>query len=93
MNNICIHSPGYSTIVKKCDANCGKGTEIKSKSIVKNVILEPSRGNIYASDGNILATSIPRYELHWDSVTTDDYLFETEKKSQSTFTCTSKCGH
>ena len=27
------------------------------------------------------ATSIPRYELHWDSVTTDDYLFETEKKS------------
>ena len=37
MNNICIYSPGYSTIVKKCDANCGKGTEIKAKSLVKNI--------------------------------------------------------
>tara|TARA_B100000927_G_scaffold52386_1_gene39391 strand:+ start:23347 stop:25314 length:1968 start_codon:yes stop_codon:yes gene_type:complete len=57
------------------------GLGIEPESIVKNVILEPSRGNIYASDGNILATSIPRYELHWDSVTTDDYLFETKKKT------------
>ena len=59
------------------------GLDIEPESIVKNVILEPSRGNIYASDGNILATSIPRYELHWDSVITDDYLFETEKKTLS----------
>ena len=57
------------------------GLGIEPESIVKNVILEPSRGNIYASDGNILATSIPRDELHWDSVTTDDYLFETKKKT------------
>ena len=57
------------------------GLGIEPESIVKNVILEPSRGNIYASDGNILATSIPRYELHWDSVTTDDHLFETKKKT------------
>ena len=56
------------------------GLGIEPESIVKNVILEPSRGNIYASDGNILATSIPRYELHWDSDTTDGYLFETKKK-------------
>ena len=57
------------------------GLGFEPESIVKNVILEPSRGNIYASDGNILATSIPRYELHWDSDTTDDYLFETKKKT------------
>ena len=57
------------------------GLGIEPESIVKNVILEPSRGNIYASDGNILATSIPRYELHWDSDTTDDYLFESKKKT------------
>ena len=56
------------------------GLGIEPESIVKNVVLEPSRGNIYASDGNILATSIPRYELHWDSDTTEDYLFETKKK-------------
>ncbi len=57
------------------------GLGFEPESIVKNVVLEPSRGNIYASDGNILATSIPRYELHWDSDTTDDYLFETKKKT------------
>ena len=57
------------------------GLGFEPESIVKNVVLEPSRGNIYASDGNILATSIPRYELHWDSDITDDYLFETKKKT------------
>ena len=59
------------------------GLGFEPEAIVKNVILEPSRGNIYASDGNILATSIPSYELHWDSVTTDDILFENQKKALS----------
>jgi cell division protein FtsI (penicillin-binding protein 3) len=45
------------------------------------VVLEPSRGNIYAVDGNILATSIPRYELHWDAVTPSAHLFKTYKKA------------
>lgn len=29
--------------------------------------IEPSRGQIYSSDGSLLATSIPRYKLYWDS--------------------------
>ncbi|MFQ3341798.1 MAG: cell division protein FtsI (penicillin-binding protein 3), partial [Flavobacteriaceae bacterium] len=47
----------------------------------KNVVLEPSRGNIYAADGNILATSIPRYELHWDAVVPSNRLFNANKKT------------
>lgn len=29
--------------------------------------IEPARGQIYASNGNVLATSVPVYEVRWDS--------------------------
>ncbi len=58
-----------------------KGLGLDPEWLVKNVVLEPSRGNIYAVDGNILATSIPRYELHWDAVTPSTHLFKTYKKA------------
>ena len=58
-----------------------KGLSLRSETIVKNVVLEPSRGNIYSVDGNILAISIPRFELHWDAIIPSDYLFNANKKS------------
>ena len=58
-----------------------KGLSLHSETIVKNVVLEPSRGNIYSADGNILATSIPRFELHWDAIIPSDYLFNANKKA------------
>ncbi len=58
-----------------------KGLGLDPEGLVKNVVLEPSRGNIYAADGNILATSIPRYELHWDAVTPSTHLFDAFKKA------------
>jgi cell division protein FtsI (penicillin-binding protein 3) len=60
-----------------------QGLGIDPDSIVKNVILEPSRGNIYAADGNILATSVPRYDLHWDAITPSQFLFDTYKNELS----------
>ncbi|MDA0792349.1 MAG: penicillin-binding protein [Bacteroidetes bacterium] len=60
-----------------------QGLGIDPDSIVKNVILEPSRGNIYAADGNILATSVPRYDLHWDAITPSQFLFDTHKNELS----------
>ena len=60
-----------------------QGLGIDPESIVKNVILEPSRGNIYAADGNILATSVPRYDLHWDAITPSQLLFDTYKNELS----------
>ena len=59
----------------------GQGQGLAPETLVKNVVLEPSRGNIYAADGNILATSIPRYDLHWDAVTPSEYLFDTHKNA------------
>ncbi len=57
-----------------------KDLGIEPETLVKNVVLEPSRGDIYAADGNILATSISRYELHWDAITPRHiYLKHTKK--------------
>jgi cell division protein FtsI (penicillin-binding protein 3) len=57
-----------------------EGVNIGSGTIIKNVILEPSRGNIYSADGSILATSIPRYELHWDAIVPSETVFNLNKK-------------
>ena len=54
---------------------------LSPEAIVKNIVLEPSRGNIYAADGNILATSVSRYELYWDAVTPSSYLFNSNKEA------------
>ena len=29
--------------------------------------VEASRGNIYAANGELLATSLPRFDVYWDS--------------------------
>jgi len=58
-----------------------EGLGIAPETLVKNVVLEPSRGDIYAADGNILATSVARYALHWDAVTVSEPLFQQYKKA------------
>src|SRR6056300_4373 len=58
-----------------------EGLGIAPEALVKNVVLEPSRGDIYAADGNILATSVARYALHWDAVTVSEPLFQQYKKA------------
>jgi len=41
------------------------------------------RGNIYSSDGKLLATSVPVYNLHFDPVTVDEELFFEEVSALS----------
>ena len=53
--------------------------DITPETLVKNVVLEPSHGDIYAADGNILATSVTRYSLHWDAITPSLSLFNENK--------------
>ena len=56
-----------------------QGLDIKPDNLVKNVVLEPSRGDIFSAEGNILATSIPRFDLYWDTTMPSKYLFNTQK--------------
>ena len=38
----------------------------EENSTVRHTVIEPNRGNIYSSDGRLLAVSVPFYEIHMD---------------------------
>jgi len=42
----------------------------------KNFIIEANRGNIYADDGSLLATSAPKYDIRFDAVTVSSEDFK-----------------
>jgi cell division protein FtsI (penicillin-binding protein 3) len=58
-----------------------KYREIASKRTLKKDILQPSRGNIFADDGSILATSMARYEVRWDAAVPSRTLYKKHKKA------------
>ena len=55
--------------------------ELAQKRTVKNFILQPSRGNIYSENENLLATTVPRYELRWDAKVPTKKRFQENKNS------------
>ncbi len=57
--------------------------ELAKKRTVKNFILQPSRGNIYADDESLLATTVPRYELRWDAKVPSSVLFSKHKREMA----------
>ena len=57
-----------------------KYREIASKRTLKKDIIKPSRGNIFADDGSILATSMARYEVRWDAAVPSKSLYQKYKK-------------
>jgi cell division protein FtsI (penicillin-binding protein 3) len=57
--------------------------DLAQQRTVKNFVLQPSRGNIYSDDESLLATTVPRYELRWDSKVPSEKLFQKHKDSLS----------
>ncbi len=51
------------------------------QTVVKQIEVEATRGNIYAADGSLLATSMPKYEVRMDVMTVSDELFQSEVAS------------
>ena len=49
---------------------------LAEKTTVQNFEIQPIRGNIYAQDGSLLATSVPRYSIHFDAATVSTSRFE-----------------
>ncbi len=54
---------------------------IASNQTVKNVVLQPSRGNIYSEDGSLMATSVAQYEVRWDSKVPSNSLYNNDKEN------------
>ena len=46
-----------------------KYRDLAEKNTTKNVVIQANRGNVYADDGSLLATSVPKYEIRFDAVT------------------------
>lgn len=60
-----------------------KYKSLAEKRTVKNVIIPANRGNVYAADGSLLATSIPKYDIRFDAVTPSSKNFEKHIKAFS----------
>ena len=60
-----------------------KYRELAEKNTVKNFKIPASRGNIYADDGSLLATSVPKYDIRFDAVTVDSKDFNENLQSLS----------
>ncbi len=50
---------------------------------IKNVVIPANRGNVYAADGSLLATSIPKYDIRFDALTPKTTTFEQYLKPLS----------
>lgn len=53
-----------------------KYRELAKQTTIKNFIIPANRGNIYADDGSLLATSIPKYDIRFDAVTVTKENFD-----------------
>lgn len=58
-----------------------KYRELAEKNTVKNFLIPASRGNVYADDGSLLATSVPKYDIRFDAVTVSAEDFNSELRS------------
>ncbi|WP_016989696.1 penicillin-binding protein [Flavobacterium sp. ACAM 123] len=57
--------------------------KLAKERTVKNFVIPANKGNIYSSDGSLLATSIPNYEIRFDAVTPKREAFENNVQSLS----------
>ena len=57
--------------------------KLAKQRTVKNFVIPANKGNIYSSDGSLLATSIPNYNIRFDAVTPKSINFEKNIKGLS----------
>jgi len=53
-----------------------KYRELAERNTTKNFEIRANRGNVYADDGSLLATSVPKYEIRFDAVTVSSSDFK-----------------
>ena len=56
---------------------------LADKRTIKRVTIPANRGNVYSVNGNLLATSIPKYDIRLDAVTPSAKIFEEHIKALS----------
>jgi cell division protein FtsI (penicillin-binding protein 3) len=54
--------------------------ELAKERTVKNFVIPANKGNVYSSDGSLLATSIPKYKIRFDALAPTDEDFNAQLK-------------
>lgn len=82
----CMFIFGLAVAFKLVSIQFFQGDKYKalaSERVVKNVVIPANRGNVYSVKGNLLATSIPKYDIRFDALTPTTKTFEKYVKPLS----------
>ncbi len=82
----CMFIFGIAVVFKLLSIQFLQGEKYKAlatERVVKDVVIPANRGNVYSVNGNLLATSIPKYDIRFDAVTPSAKTFEKYIKSLS----------
>lgn len=82
----CMFVFAFVVVYKLIDIQFVQGDkyrELAEKRMIKDVIIPANRGNVYASDGSLLATSIPKYDIRIDALTASSKTFDANVKALS----------
>ncbi len=75
----CMFIFGLAVVFKLCSIQFVDGDKYRgmaTERVIKNVIIPANRGNVYSVKGNLLATSIPKYDIRLDAITPTSKTFE-----------------
>lgn len=76
----CLFLLAIFIYIKLCNIQIAEGEKYRALAetyTIKNFVIPANRGNIYADDGSLLATSIPKYDIRFDAVTVSKEDFDT----------------
>jgi cell division protein FtsI (penicillin-binding protein 3) len=83
---VCMFIFGLAVMFKLFNIQFVQGDKYRamaSERIIKNVVIPANRGNVYSVKGNLLATSIPKYDIRFDAMTPTNKTFEKYVKPLS----------
>lgn len=82
----CMFIFGVAVVFKLVSIQFVQGDKYRAlatERVVKDVIIPANRGNVYSVNGNLLATSIPKYDIRIDAMTPASKTFEENVKPLS----------
>lgn len=82
----CMFIFGLAVLFKLVNLQFFQGDKYRalaSERVIKNVVIPANRGNVYSLKGNLLATSIPKYDIRFDALTPTAKTFEKYVKPLS----------
>ncbi len=82
----CMFVFGLAVVFKLLSIQLVQGDKYRAlatERVVKDVVIPANRGNVYSVNGNLLATSIPKYDIRFDALTPTATTFEKYVKPLS----------